>query len=391
MMSTIWSIRKHRERNQYWKTVPVSSLTVLTLAVFLTFSSIAFVSDLGEPRPSPYWWVIVYAAATGIVAVGYTLASTRSVRMLPVALALNFLTIVALPKLLPLYASKVPAGTTVAQLHQRHVVDAMLVLSLITLGYMFVVTFVSTEGAKYFRLKTETELAQHVQAELVPPINMIASGLEICGKSIPSKIVGGDLVDAVPFGGELTCYVADVSGHGIGAAVLMSMVKSAVRTSISRHEPLVGLMQHLNDSLFDLKETRMFATLACLRQTTEGRVEYSLAGHPPILHYHFASHTISQLRMEQFPIAMFRNIDFRSSTVQLAPGDLLAVVSDGVLEITNAQGNELGWNGFEELILRNAKSPLTQILDQVIKHTSGYGIQEDDQTLLLIRARTVIS
>src|SRR5262249_23323001 len=160
--------------------------------------------------------------------VGYTLASTRSVRLLPVALALNFLTIVALPKLLPLYASKVPVGTTVAQLHQRHVLDAMLVLSLITLGYMFVVTFVSTEAAKYFRVEAETELAEHVQAELVPPIDMITSGLEICGKSIPSKTVGGDLVDAVLFGGELTCYLADVSGHGIGAAVLMSMVKSAV-------------------------------------------------------------------------------------------------------------------------------------------------------------------
>src|SRR5262252_9550263 len=102
----------HHEARQYWSLVPLSSMIILLAAVFLTFSSIAFVSDLGEPRPSPYWWVIVYAAATGIVAVGYTLASTRSVRMLPVALALNFLTIVALPKLLPLYASKVPVGTT---------------------------------------------------------------------------------------------------------------------------------------------------------------------------------------------------------------------------------------------------------------------------------------
>src|SRR5215831_18291718 len=186
-MSTGWRVRKRRERNQYWKTVPASSLIVLTLAVFLTFSSVAFVSDLAEPRPSPYWWVIVYAAATGIVAVGYTLASTRSLRMLPIALALNFLSIVVLPKFLPLYTSKVPVGTTVAQLHQRHVLDAMLVLSLLTLGYMFVVTFVSTEGAKYFRLQTETELAQRVQAELVPPINMTASDLEICGKSFPSQ------------------------------------------------------------------------------------------------------------------------------------------------------------------------------------------------------------
>ena len=260
-----WRVRRRRQKNQYWKSVPLSSLVILALAVFLTFSSIAFVSDLAEPRPSPYWWVLVYAADAGVVAVAYALGSTRSVRLLPLALVVNLLSILALPKLLPLYVSRVPVGTTVAQLHGRNVLDAMLVLSLVTLGYMLIFTFVSTEGAKYFRLQTEIELAQRVQAELVPPINMIAPGLEICAKSIPSKTVGGDLVDAVILGGEVTCYVADVSGHGIGAAVLMGMVKSAVRTSISRHEPLIELMHHLNDSLFDLKESSMFATLACVR------------------------------------------------------------------------------------------------------------------------------
>jgi hypothetical protein len=58
-------------------------------------------------------------------------------------------------------------------------------------------------------------------------MSMIASDLEICGKSIPSKTVGGDLVDAVCFDGTVTCSLADVSGHGIAAAVLMSMAKSA--------------------------------------------------------------------------------------------------------------------------------------------------------------------
>jgi len=387
-MSIEWRFHKRREKNQYWKTIPLLSLTILALAVFLTFSSVAFVSDLAEPRPSPHWWVIVYAAVTGIVAVGYALAATRSVRMLPVALAINVLSIVALPKLLPLYASKVPLGTTVAQLHQRHVLDAMLVLGLVTLGYMFVFTFVSTEGARYFRLQTEIEVAQRVQAELVPPINLRTPDFEVCGKSSPSKTVGGDLVDAVLFGSELTCYLADVSGHGISAAVLMSMVKSAVRTSISRHEPLIGLMNHLNESLVDLKDTNMFATLACLRTTGANRVEYSLAGHPPILHYQASTHTISQLGMEQFPIGMFRNVEFRSSTVELAPGDVLVLMSDGILEVTNAKGIELGWDGLRELILENARFPLNQIIERVMEYTSRFGIKEDDQTLLLIRSGT---
>ena len=85
----------------------------------------------------------------------------------------------------------------------------------------------------------------------------------------------------------------------------MSMVKSAVRTSVSKRESLVDLMGHLNEALFHLKERNAYVTLACLRSGAEGRVDYSLAGHPPILHYHSATRTISRLRMEQLPIAMF--------------------------------------------------------------------------------------
>ncbi|HKF04137.1 MAG TPA: hypothetical protein VKB49_17580, partial [Candidatus Sulfotelmatobacter sp.] len=66
-------------------------MSILLAAVFLTFSSVAFVSDLAEPRPSPYWWVMVYAANTGVVAVGYALISTRFVRAWPVAIAANLL------------------------------------------------------------------------------------------------------------------------------------------------------------------------------------------------------------------------------------------------------------------------------------------------------------
>src|SRR5260370_1828874 len=138
----MFGLSARRARNQYWKSVPVSSMATLALAVFLTFSSLAFVSDLAEPRPAPYWWVLVYGANTGLVAIGYTLVSTRYIRALPLAIAFNLLSIFLLPKFLPLYATKVAAGTTVAQLHQRHVLDATLVLIVVILGYMFFFTFV---------------------------------------------------------------------------------------------------------------------------------------------------------------------------------------------------------------------------------------------------------
>jgi hypothetical protein len=361
-------------------------MAALALAVFFTFSSIAFVSDLAEPRPSPYWWVLVYGANTGLVAIGYTLVSTRFIRALPLAVAGNLLSIFGLPKLLPLYATKMAAGTTVAQVHQHNVLNFWLIIAVLILGYTFFFTFVTTEGTKYFRLRTEIELAERVQAELVPPLRMASAELEICGQSIPSSRVGGDLIDAVSLDGSVTCYLADVSGHGIAAGVLMSMVKSSVRTAVSKGESLVELMGRLNAVLFDLTEPNMFVTIAGLRSAGSGRVEYLLAGHPPILHYHALSQSVSQLQMEQLPIAMFRAATFESRTIAMEPGDLLAIVSDGFLEVTSSRGEEFGLERLESLVLRNAMEPLSRIAERLVEDTARFGRQEDDQTILLVRA-----
>jgi hypothetical protein len=379
-------IKTRRQWREYWRSVPLSSMLVLGLAVFLTFSSLVFVSDLLEPRPSPYWWVLVYAADMGIVATGYALASTRFIRLLPLAVAVHLLTIFGLTRVLPLYSGKGASGTTVVDSHGRHILDAWLIAGLVTLGYMVFFAFVSTEGKKYVRLRTEIELAERVQARLVPAFEITAARLAICGKSVPSSSVGGDLVDAVAFDGSVTCYLADVSGHGMAAGVLMSMVKSAVRTSLSKGEPLIDLMQRLNDVLLDLKEPAMYVTFACLRCAGGNQLEYSLAGHPPIFHYHASNQSFSQLAMEQLPIAMFPAVNFQSAMVTIAPGDLLTVVSDGFLEVANARGEEFGTAGLERLVAGSATEPLPQIADRLVAATARFGSQQDDQTILLVRA-----
>jgi hypothetical protein len=361
-------------------------MTILALAVFVTFSSIAFVSDLAVPRPSPYWWVVIYAADSGIVGAAYALASSRFIRLLPLAIAINLLSIWGLTQVLPLYSAKMPPETTVVQMHQRHLLDAWLVIILVTLGYMLFFTFISKEGPKYVRLRTEIELAERVQARLVPPVELTTAGLAIYGQSMPSSTVGGDLVDAVSIDGSVTCYLADVSGHGIAAGVLMSMVKSAARTSLSRGEPMADLIRRLNDVLFDLKEPAMYVTLACIRHDGNGRLEYALAGHPPILHYRSSTHSIEQLKMEQLPVAMFRAANFETAMVAFAPGDLLAVVSDGFLEITNDKDEEFGPEGLEKIMLRNATEPLPRIAGLLVAEAARFGTQQDDQTILLVRA-----
>jgi hypothetical protein len=383
MMSRIQSWRRWQ---QYWKSVPLSSMLTLGLAIFLTFSSLIFVSDLVKPRPSPYGWVLIYAADMGLVATGYALALTRFLRLLPLAVAVHLLTVFGLSRVLPLYSTRVAPGASVVQLQNRHTLDGLLVVFLVTFGYVVFFIFVSTEGKKYVRLKTEIELAEQVQAQLVPAFEMTAARLAICGKSIPSSTVGGDLVDAVAVDGSVTCYLADVSGHGIAAGILMSMVKSAIRTSLSKGEPMVDWMHRLNDVLFELKDPAMYVTFACLRSAGGDKLEYSLAGHPPIFHYRASEGNVSKLKMEQLPIAMFPSVKFQSAMVAVAPGDLLAVVSDGFLEVTNARGEELGAEALERSFAASASEPLQQIIDRLVEQTARFGSQQDDQTILLVRA-----
>ena len=371
---------------QYWKSVPLSSMVTLVLAVFLTFSSLIFVSDLVKPRPSPLLVGACIRCRYGhcghrIRAGLYSFHSSFAVRRHRPPFDH-----IRLTRVLPLYSSKVASGVTVAQLQGRHTLDAWLVVVLVIFGYVVFFIFVSTEGKKYVRLQTEIELAERVQARLVPAFEMITARLAICGKSVPSSSVGGDLVDAVAFDGSVTCYLADVSGHGIAAGVLMSMVKSAVRTSLSKGEPLVGVMRRLNEVLLGLKEPEMYVTFACLRSAGGNTLEYSLAGHPPIIHYHASNRSVSELKMEQLPIAMFPAMDFQSAIVTIAPGDLLAVVSDGFLEITNAKGEEFGTEALERLVAGSATEPLPQIVDRLVAETARFGSQQDDQTILLVRA-----
>jgi len=141
----------------------------------------------------------------------------------------------------------------------------------------------------------------------------------------------------------------------------------------------------VNEVLLGLKEPDMYVTLASLRSAGSGRLEYALAGHPPILHYHSSTRSVSELRMEQLPIAMFPAAKFQSSIVAVAPGDLLAVVSDGFLEVPNGKGEEFGSERIGRLVTQNATEPLSRIVDRLVAETTRFGSQQDDQTILLVR------
>jgi phosphoserine phosphatase RsbU/P len=136
----------------------------------------------------------------------------------------------------------------------------------------------------------------------------------------------------------------------------MGMVKSAARMQFSSTEESAALLEHLNSVLIPIKKPEMFVTFAYLAWNGE-RLQYSLAGHPPILHYHALTREISELACSNLPLGMFSGQQFVSGSVQCAPDDLFLLLTDGVLEVTNDKDEEFGLAGVKTVISAHAGNP----------------------------------
>jgi len=256
---------------------------------------------------------------------------------------------------------------------------------------LFLIRRFSLARQEETRLATELESAHSIQRTLVPPISASFSSYDLNGLSLPSEKVGGDLVDVVLLPNRsILAYVADVSGHGLQAGILMGMVKTAVRTILleSYDDPavlLASLCDRLNRALPTVKESHMYATLSAICLAPDGRIEYTLAGHPSILYYQASSRTVQALTCYQLPVGLLPVDAYISHSLQIEQGDLLAIASDGILEAANTQEEEFGSDRIAALLTQMPGQDLASIRDSIVSAAQAFGKQADDQTILLIR------
>jgi serine phosphatase RsbU (regulator of sigma subunit) len=147
----------------------------------------------------------------------------------------------------------------------------------------------------------------------------------------------------------------------------------------------VGLLESLNSVLYPITKPEMFVTFAYLAWNGE-RLEYSLAGHPAILHYHAATGEISEVACSNLPLGMFDRQSFVSGRVECAPDDLFLLLTDGLIEVTDKQGEEFGLGGVKGVISAHATNPLVRISQALLAGARDHGRAADDQSLLLVRS-----
>ena len=368
------------ERRRYWGGLPFARSAKFLGAVFFILSGAAFFVDLLTWGVSPIWGVLAFAAVLGLLHVAAVMAEIRNPWLLIVIAGLVFLSYLLfhhLPKQAPLILS--------AEARRRVTLDAVGLFTAMILGYRLFLHFSATEGIAHVKLQTELAFAHSTQATLAPPIFYQGLGMEACGRTLPSDAVGGDLVDLVECDGSVFAYVADVSGHGIAAGVLMGMVKTAVRQGLILQQTLPSLLDSVNRVLPSVKEPQMYATMAGLRFTGPPRMEYAVAGHLPLLHYRREQQDVVRCTEQQFPLGLFPTAVYTPQYIDCKPGDILAIVTDGLTETADKQEFEFGLEGLERLLVQDSGHRLQEILESALAAASRHGAQQDDRTLLLVR------
>jgi sigma-B regulation protein RsbU (phosphoserine phosphatase) len=205
---------------------------------------------------------------------------------------------------------------------------------------------------------------------------------------IPARGISGDYYDILELAdGRLVFTIADISGKGISAAILMANLQAVLRTLTSNGGSPPDVCARLNYHLHQVTDDSKFATFFYSEWTPETRLlRYVNAGHnPPIL---VGSCPARRLDRGGLPLGLFPDSDFQMGEVVLRLNDLVVLYSDGITEAVNQRGEEFGERRLQKLIEQNSDRPLAQIQDHVLEavHDWSGDELEDDLTLLLVRA-----
>ena len=224
------------------------------------------------------------------------------------------------------------------------------------------------------RIEDELQQAQAVQAVLVPERLPQTPGYRVEGTYLPASQVGGDFYQVLPLPeGGLMVVLGDVSGKGLRAAMVVSMAVGAVRAIAKETSEPAEILTRLNRELTgNLKSG--FVTCLCARFDTDGTVTLANAGHlPPYLNG-------KELPMEgALPLGMVESAEFSMMHFQLAPGDRLMLMSDGVAEAQDEQGQLFGFERINKLL----QQPITAA--EVAAAAQNFGQQDDISVLLITR------
>jgi hypothetical protein len=366
---------------RFWRRMPTRSTLLFLLAVFFIFAPVGFIMDIwqgGHLSIERLWLNVFYS---GLVSIGYAYSFTRSLKILPLAIILQFGF-----HLIP-WAAYFPGGPeTAAEIQNRMAFDGIGIMSCIIFAYVVFIIFITKEGIKQIELSKEMELAGEIHRALVPEMNINDSQYEITGRSKPTDEVGGDLIDFISNENETIVYMIDVSGHGVGPGLLSGMFKASFRSLYDKDKTVKSIVNNLNRVLLGQRKKGLFITFGGLRFYNTDHIEILLAGHPPIIRID-KNGNFEELRITQLPLLTLRDSEYKNDIISSKSGDLFIIYSDGIIETMNKKGEEFGIERLRKILQESFSLPTNAISERVYQELNTHGSSHDDQSLIIIRRK----
>lgn len=242
------------------------------------------------------------------------------------------------------------------------------------------------------RMEDQLRLAQEVQSRLLPARAPQFPGFDLAGASIPCFAIGGDYFDFLPLDeSHLGLVIADISGKGVPAALNMTAFRSVLRSQSRRRRDPSHLANRVNELLPDTTGESAYVTCVYgVLDRGDAVLTYTNCGHnPPLLAR--ADGSVETLDRGGLPLGIFSDSRYETGVVALAPGDALLLYTDGVVECTSPEGEQLGIDRLRRLLERHRELPAAEILAAVVAGTRAFGRREafpDDLTVVVVRRET---
>lgn len=239
--------------------------------------------------------------------------------------------------------------------------------------------------------RAQMDIAREIQRSLLPEHPLTLAGVRFAGRCIPAVAVGGDYFGYFPRGSSgVDSFVGDVSGHGVGAALMMASARTMFLAERLLAPSAAPILTRLNQLLFDdLDRAQLFMTACCATFDARTRqLSYANAGHPPALLLRAGDERVQSLEADGVLLGIDRNARFAEITVTLREGDVVVFYTDGITERANGAGEFFGVGRLGEAVVRHrADTPealVGRVLDEIERFASARP-NDDDVTIVAMK------
>ena len=255
----------------------------------------------------------------------------------------------------------------------------------------------SLENARLFeealekqRLEEELNLARTIQQGLLPKIMPDTPGYEVAAVNLPSKQVGGDYYDVISITPKrYGIAIADVSGKGAGAALLMASLQASMRALIRDDMDLDDMVGLVNNIIFQNTDLDKYITFFYgVLDIDKNTFAYCNAGHNPPFFIR-ADHEITELKEGGIVLGMMPDVMYQTGKVTIQPGDRILMYTDGITEAMDASGEEFGETRVKQISESFPEASARELMEHVLKAAQSFSTgdsEDDDMTLVVVRA-----